>query len=146
MAPDHIQRAYTPKRNAVMGRHRAYRTCPGPSLPLCLRLRFVGLCVRDDENGGVKTGGDTPSSGPRKGCAGTSAGEGQGCIRRGGGGGGGLRGGGGGGFGWDPPSSQSPAMVSAAWGPKKLNPLGARGVEANFCLSASSIGRGGRGV
>ena len=62
------------------------------------------------------------------------------------GGGGGAEGGGGG-FGWDPLLLRSP------YGPCRrraenflsLNPLGAKGAEAKFWLSASNIEKGGGG-
>ena len=70
-------------------------------------------------------------------------GRGGGCIRRGGGGGGVLKVGGRG-FWLGLPSSQGPPMVPAEGGPR-LTPLGAKGAEAKFWLSASNIGRGGGG-
>ena len=57
-----------------------------------------------------------------------------------------LEGGEGGGVGWlGPPPSQGPPVVPAEGGSKSLNPFGAEGAEANCWLSASNIGRGGRG-
>ena len=62
-------------------------------------------------------------------------------------GGGGSEGGEGGGFRWDPPTPRVPLWSPLRAGQKllSLNPLGAKGAEANFWLSASNIGKGGGG-
>ena len=55
--------------------------------------------------------------------------------------------GGGGGFGWDPPPPRVPLRSPPKAGQKlcSLNPLRTEGAEAKFWLSASNVGRGGRG-
>ena len=71
------------KAQRSVGQTQGVPGMPRPLSPTLPAAQIRGIAGSGRRNGGAKTGGDTPSSGLRKGCAGTRAAEGQGCIRRG---------------------------------------------------------------